>query len=85
MVRRWQPTTASRDGRTLQITIAVLVAGLTFGAVVLVAHAVGGHVHGMPSVVAMVTAVVVAAIYLWRPRRVHRLERPSPGPGSRPR
>jgi hypothetical protein len=70
MVRRWQPTDANRDGRTVEITIAVLLAGLTFGAVVFVAHAVGGHGHGMASVVAMVAAVVVAAIYLWRPRRV---------------
>ena len=72
MVQRCQPTSEDPDARTVEITIAVLLAAGIFAAVVLVVHAFGGHAHGIGSIVAMLAAVVVAAAYLWYQRRVRR-------------
>jgi drug/metabolite transporter (DMT)-like permease len=75
VVRRWPPTREDRDARTVEITIAVLLAAGIFGAVVFVGHAFGGQAQHIGSFVAVLAAVAVAVAYLWCQRRLRR--RPS--------
>jgi hypothetical protein len=76
---RHGPTRAAghdRDARTVEITMAVLLAGVSFGAVLVVVHASGGRVHGTSSLLTVVAALAVAAGYLWQQRRIRcRLSR----------
>ena len=76
MVHRGHGPTADRDVRIVDITIAVALAGLIFGAVQLVTRLFGGHDRTVISPVAMVAAAGVAMLYLWHQRRV-RNRRPN--------